>query len=84
MVRQVHGPGGLHSSWCDLQLRFPVLTLGDRNSPEIYAKLRAGKQCWHGGMRYLTMGATNDSLLAGGEIHVQVIETSILMPGRSP
>ena len=23
-----------------LQLRFPVLTFGDRNAPEIYAKLR--------------------------------------------
>ena len=40
MVRQVYGPCGLHSSWCYLQLRFPVLTFGDRNAPEIYAKLR--------------------------------------------
>jgi len=53
MARQVYRPGVLHSSWCYLQLRFPVLTFGDRNAPEIYAKLRAGKQCWHWRMRYL-------------------------------
>ena len=29
-------------------------------------------------MPYLIRGATNDSLLAGCEIHVQVIETSVL------